>query len=69
MVVTQTTLAYDHGVIDLETALQELRQASDVTGIFTNITDQQIEEAKDAPPPPAPDLSEDLIKQSKEIEI
>jgi phage-related protein (TIGR01555 family) len=68
-IVTQTTLAYDHGVIDLETALQELRQASDVTGIFTNITDQQIEEAKDAPPPPAPDLSEDLIKQSKEIEI
>lgn len=35
------------------TLLQELRQSSGITGIFTNITDEQIEDAKsDTPPPP-----------------
>lgn len=43
--------ASDSGIIDRATALKELRQASQVTGIFTNVTDDQIKEAEDEPPP------------------
>lgn len=43
--------ASDSGIIDRATALKELRQASQVTGIFTNVTDEQITEAEDEPPP------------------
>jgi hypothetical protein len=50
-VVTLVTTAFEKGVIDQHTALQELKQSSDQTGIFTNITDEQIDEAKLAPPP------------------
>lgn len=50
-VVTLVTTAFEKGVIDQATAMQELKQSSDATGIFTNITDEQIEEAKMAPPP------------------
>lgn len=39
------TAAFDAGLISEQTALQELRQSSRVTGIFTNITDEQIEDA------------------------
>lgn len=39
------TSAFDAGLISEQTALQELRQSSRVTGIFTNITDEQIEAA------------------------
>lgn len=54
-VVTAVATAYEKGVIDQVTALQELRQSSDYTGMFTNITDEQIEEAKIEDPPDAPD--------------
>jgi phage-related protein (TIGR01555 family) len=43
----------ESAVIDHATALKELRQSSDSTGIFTNITDEQIKEAEDEPPMPA----------------
>jgi hypothetical protein len=39
------------GIIDRATALKELRQSSEVTGVWTNITDEQIEEAENEPPP------------------
>jgi uncharacterized protein len=42
--------AYDAGVIDQPTALKELKQSSEVTGLFTNITDDMIKEAENAPP-------------------
>jgi len=48
------TAAYDSGVTDRATALKELRQAGQKTGVFTNITDEQIKEAEDEPPPPLP---------------
>jgi DNA topoisomerase-1 len=38
-------------LITKHTALKELRQQSRVTGRFTNITDDEIEEAKNEPPP------------------
>jgi len=41
------------GITSKETALKELRQSSRTTGIFTNISDEDIENAKLAPPPGA----------------
>jgi hypothetical protein len=39
--------AYDRGIISHKTTLKEYRQLSDVTGIFTNITDDDIDNADD----------------------
>lgn len=57
---TETVLAAESaGVIDRATALSELRDASSDTGVFANITDEQIEEAKlDEPPLPDEDPAE-----------
>lgn len=49
--------AYEADLIPAHVAMQELRQSSDITGIFTNITDEDIEEAKANPPSP-PGLGE-----------
>jgi phage-related protein (TIGR01555 family) len=49
--VTAIKGAIEAGVIDNVTALQELKQSSEHTGIFTNITEEQIAEAKSLPPP------------------
>jgi phage-related protein (TIGR01555 family) len=46
---------YEKGIIDQATALKELRQSSIVTGIYTNINEQQIAEAEIEDPPPLPD--------------
>lgn len=43
--------AMDAGIIDRPTAMKELRQSSETTGIFSNISDEDIEEAEAAPPP------------------
>ena len=43
--------ALEDGTIDPPTALKELKQSSEVTGIFTNITDEMIKDAENAPPP------------------
>lgn len=40
------------GIISPQTALKELRQASRITGVFTNITRKMIDEADDQIPPP-----------------
>jgi len=45
------TKASDSGLIDRHTALKELKQSSEITGIFSNITDDDIDEAEDEPPP------------------
>lgn len=51
-VVTDTIIkAYDAGIIDQVTAMKELRQSSESTGIYSNITQEAIEEAEMAPPP------------------
>lgn len=46
--------AYNDGIISRKTALTELRDSSAETGLFTNITDEDIEEA-DQDEPPMPD--------------
>ena len=43
--------AYESGMIRLDTALKELRAVSRASGMWTNITDEEIEDAKDSPPP------------------
>lgn len=48
---TQTVLeALDVGAISMQLALTELRQISEQTGLFTNITDAMIADADDKPP-------------------
>ncbi|WP_448952142.1 DUF1073 domain-containing protein [Labrys neptuniae] len=55
------------GIIKRATALKELKQSSDVTGVFSNISDEEIKEAEqdppvpgesDLPPPPKPEATE-----------
>lgn len=41
------------GIISQQTALKELRQASRATGVFTNITDEDINSAETEPPDPS----------------
>jgi len=45
--------AYTSGIIDQATALRELKQLSAKTGVFTNITDEMIEEAENEPELPS----------------
>lgn len=47
--------AYDSGVVNRKTTLTELRDASAETGIFSNISDEDIEEAGEDEPP-LPDM-------------
>lgn len=49
--------AEEKGLITKGAALRELKQSSHVTGIFTNITPEDIEDA-DAEPPPLPEVPE-----------
>lgn len=51
--------AHDRGIISDQTALKELRQLADDTGIFTNITDDDINAANAAPEKPDLTMSED----------
>lgn len=55
-VSTAVGTAVEKGIIDPTTALQELKQSSDYTGLFSNITEEQIEASKVAPPPEVPGL-------------
>jgi uncharacterized protein len=45
------SMALDSGIIDQKTALQELKQASAYTGVFSNITKEDIDEAEAEEPP------------------
>jgi phage-related protein (TIGR01555 family) len=48
---TNILSAESQGVISRFVALKELRQQSRLTGIFTNITDEDLKDAEDEPPP------------------
>ncbi|WP_180001228.1 DUF1073 domain-containing protein [Acinetobacter sp. YH12255] len=52
--------AEDQGLITQKTALKELRQSSEITGIFSNITDDDIEAANDDPPAPVSEEDETI---------
>ena len=60
--------AEEKGLIGRGTALKELKQSSTITGIFTNITDDDIEEA-DAEGPPLPEgVEEQEVKNEGKVE-
>ena len=44
--------AVEQGIVTEQTALKELRQSSEITGIWSSITDEDIERANDEPPAP-----------------
>lgn len=48
-VSTTVIAAYNSGLISRAAGLKELRQSSDITGIFNSITDEEIEEAEQEP--------------------
>lgn len=50
-VVDAVSAAEESGLIKRSTALKELRQSSEVTGIFSHITDDEIKEADEEDPP------------------
>lgn len=50
---------FNAGVISQKTALMELKQMSNITGLFTNITDEDIEKADDTTTP-GEDMSGDM---------
>lgn len=62
--VDAVTKAEESGLISRKTALKELRQSSEVTGIFSHITDEEIEDADDDPPPPKSELEDEEPNQS-----
>lgn len=55
-ITTAVVGAYDSGVISRSTALKELRASSQMTGVFSNISDEEIEEAESDPAPYAGEL-------------
>lgn len=56
--MTETIIgAYEAGLVTKPTAMKELRQTSGDTGAFSNISDEDIQEAEEEPPPP-PDAPE-----------
>jgi len=56
--ITETVVgASSEGLISKPAAMRELRQSSDITGVFTNISDGDIEEAENEPPAPEEDAS------------
>lgn len=59
--VTDTILeAHDKGVTSQALTLKELKQASPETGLFTHITDEDIEQAEDEPPPSPNELQPEI---------
>jgi uncharacterized protein len=50
-ITTTVSTAFEKGIIDQATALQELKQSSESTGVFSNITQEEIDQAKTEPPP------------------
>jgi uncharacterized protein len=51
-VTTTVVQAFEAGLVSQQTALQELRQSSEKTGIWSNVTDEIIDAADDEPPAP-----------------
>jgi phage-related protein (TIGR01555 family) len=49
-ITSEVLQAFEAGVVSKAQALKELRQASNETGVWTNITDEDIEDAENEPP-------------------
>ncbi|MDQ8996361.1 DUF1073 domain-containing protein [Acinetobacter soli] len=62
-IVQAVTTAEENGLISKSTALKELRQSSEVTGVFSHISDEEIENADDDPPAPRSELEDEEPNQ------
>lgn len=62
-IVQAVTTAEENGLISRSTALKELRQSSEVTGVFSHISDEEIENADDDPPAPRSELEDEKPSQ------
>ncbi|WP_151837547.1 DUF1073 domain-containing protein [Acinetobacter ursingii] len=62
-IVQAVTTAEENGLISKSTALKELRQSSEVTGVFSHISDEEIENADDDPPAPRGKLEDEEPNQ------
>ena len=51
--------AFEQGVVSAQTVLKELRQQSDLTGVWSNITDEDIAAADAQPPQPGADMGDE----------
>jgi len=51
VVADTVAVAFEKGIIDQPTALKELKQSAEYTGVFSNISEEQITEAENTPPP------------------
>lgn len=58
--------AYDIGLISAKVGMQELKQLSDITGVFSNITSEDINKAEDELPPNALEMMEATAKVTAE---
>lgn len=59
------TKVEDSGLISRKTALKELRQSAEVTGVFSHITDEEIDQADNDPPPPRGELDDETAKSDE----
>jgi phage-related protein (TIGR01555 family) len=59
-------MAVEKNVVRRDTALKELRQMSEETGVWSNISDEEIKEAEEEPPPSAMMMGE---LQSQELQL
>lgn len=67
--VTDAVLAAEEsGLIKRSTALKELRQSSEVTGVFSHITDEEIKEADGEDPPPPGEVEDEEPNKSDNTE-
>lgn len=57
--------AFESGLVSQQGALKELRQASHATGLFSNITDEDIDAADDSPPTAQLDTPQEFIKPNE----
>jgi uncharacterized protein len=60
---TAILAAHEGQVIGAGTAMTELRQMADETGMFSNITEEQIADAQDVPPP-TPETAESVSRET-----
>ena len=64
-VTNAVTNAEESGLISRKTALKELRQSAEVTGIWSNISDEEIDDADDDPPRPRGEIDETESDESE----
>lgn len=72
-IATAVATVEESALITKETALKELRQSSDITGVFSNISDDEIDAAKGEEPPgaegaldPVDEPDNDPVEQEQE---